>query len=141
MAIVVPRPPFDSGIDIVLGGVQEQEIAIQRDLTHQFIHADPTEITLQAHTRSRTSAGGWQRVAGATRAVQSVKVIIVDENADPVVTPDGVERRAEFILLCDYDAVVEVGDTFTMRGAQWEVIGMVPALPYEVRALVARHGG
>lgn len=141
MPIIIPRPPFDTGIDVLLSDVQAIETATQRELTHAFIMADPLEITLTPRTRTRTDAGGWVWADDAPRAAQSVKVVTLGDDAHPIVTLDGVERRSEFMLLCEYDAEVAVGDTFTARGSEWQVIGIMPALPYEVRVLVATHGG
>ena len=119
----------------------QQETGLQQKLTTAFIAADPLVVTLTPRSRTRTDAGGWVWANGTPRTAQSFKVVPMSDDVRPIVTLDGVERRSEFMLLCEHDAVIATGDTFTYDSRQWEVIGLMAPLAYEKRALVATHGG
>ena len=143
MAIVVPRPPFDTGIDVALSAVQQVELDAQRKITHAFIMSKPLELIITPRTRTVTDAGGWTYVATADRDAQNFLLIetMRQELATPTSSLDGVERKYDFMLLGEYDAIIAVGDTFTYDGDTHEVIETLFDLQYEVRAKVTRHGG
>lgn len=133
---------FDTGIDVETATPQQMELHAQRLQTHAFIGSKPATITLTPRTRTVTATGGFTYVATADRDPQDFTLI---ENTsyglpNPTASLDGVERKYDFMLLGDYDAIVAVGDTFSHDGATHEVIETMYDLQYEVRAKVVRHG-
>jgi len=118
------------------------ELTAQRNITLGFIMSAPVELVLTPHAKTATSAGGWTHTAATDRALQTFRII--DASAlglpSPTKSLDGVERKYDYMLLGEYDAVVGVGDTFTYDGRAHEVIELMFNLEYEVRAKVVRHG-
>lgn len=76
---------------------------------------DAIPVTLTAHTKVRTLAGGWQEVAGPVRPVQICGIGINTPNSTST-TNDGTAQAADVVLIGDADMLVEVGDTFTYLG-------------------------
>lgn len=116
------------------------ETTVQRLNTTAFIAARPTSIVLTPYTRTRTNTGGYTTSAGTPRAAQTMRIITMSEDVKPVRTVDGVERKIDFMLLGEWNAVVARDDRFTYEGDTYIVVDLLPTLDYETRALVVRHG-
>lgn len=138
--------PFPSGIaneePPVLGA---EEIRINRELTTWFIAQDPVDVVLIPRTTSRTASGATVAVNGTPRTVQRVKMVYGGNTgagrAGIVDTGDGRERLLSYVMLMEWDAIVEIGDHFSdPYGNWWEVEETLPENGYERRALVRSYG-
>ena len=120
--------------------MSEQDI--MRQLTLAFIETMPVNLVLTPHTYVKTDAGGTVATPGSPKGVQRLRFVELDTRPnDPVRTQDGIERRADFILLGSWDADIAVNDTLTYDGDDFTVIEMYYDNGWETRAKVARHGG
>lgn len=108
------------------------EKTIHRNGTKRFIAADPTDIVLIP------KAGAWVNGTkslspSAPRASQRFKLIWSDESGIVRETPNGV-RRFDFVLLGEYNAVVEIDDTFDFADSKYRITYIYPFNDYEVKA-------
>jgi hypothetical protein len=132
-----PAPPENTNISL--------ELWVQRYNTAQFIDAEPVRIALTPRKEMRTPAGGVETVELPARAAQTFKVIMISPAGGFIEQRNdaggGTERRADFILLGKWDAVVDVGDYWHDEyGQRWEVTSIIPYNGYEVRANVESYG-
>ena len=135
MPIVVPSPE-ESIIDI------STETTVQRELTHWFIMSDPVQITLIPHTKVRKESGGFVMEAQPQRETQTFRLIPVNSLDSPVRSPDqGVQRRYDFTLLGEWNAVMDVDDRWTDElGQTWVIDNLVSANGYERKAMIISYG-
>lgn len=119
---------------------------VDKRLTKGFIRVSPAEVVLHSHTKTRTAAGGWTWVDGVLRSPQLLAVIPVvsagtGRSAEGLVlTVDGVEQSATYIIVGDEAADIRIGDTFTLRGSTHRIVHVMPANGYETRGVSVRHG-
>lgn len=119
------------------------ELDINRQNTRYFIAARPSVIILTPQTREDTPSGGFKFVDGVPRLAQEMRIIEIGLNqAVPVLTlQDGKQRDAEFLLLGNFDAIVEIDDYWVADdGREWIIGDVIRSNDYEVRALVAERG-
>lgn len=117
------------------------ELETQRRLTADFIAADPTELTLIPSTRVRQPSGSWKAVEGPPRDPQLFKVITQADRNPPTLTVDGVERRADYVIVGPWDAELAPGDTWTdAEGRRYEVIELSDGYGYMTKAFVIARG-
>lgn len=138
MAIFIPAP---EATDLINNGVVE--LRMQARLTREFIKSDPSSLIFTRHSKEQTADGGWRVVPEFTVEEQVGKVCEISggQGIDrPFVTQDGKQRTAEFLLVMEVGADVEVGDSFPLNGKQWEVLEVGRSLGYEIRLLVAQYG-
>jgi hypothetical protein len=117
------------------------EISVHRKNTKRFIDADSTKIALIP--RSEQYVDGTKKfLALPPRAVQTLKVIWMGD--DGVVrqidqTPGGV-RRFDFVLLGEYDAIIQIGDCWYEGNQEFRIEYVYPYNDYEVKAGGVTHG-
>jgi hypothetical protein len=120
------------------------EIGIQRNLTSWFISQDPTSISLVPAVEVETPSGGRLKTAGTPRSAQTFKLIQMSHTERPTTSAtedEGVQREHDFTLLGEYNAIVEVGDSWEDPAGQvWVVDSIVPYNGYEVKALITSYG-
>lgn len=121
------------------------DLALNRSLTKAFIDYLPVTVTLIPHRRVDTPSGGFTYEALAPRAPQVMTLIEQSGGTTtgvplPVPAQDGDDRRVMFELLGEWNAIIEVDDTFSHQGKEWTVVAKFYANGYEVRALVNCHG-
>ena len=119
------------------------ELDVARANTLAFIAANPFTVTLQPRDRVVTGTGAvWNN--GTLRPPQIARLI--DTNAVGGLsvglgqTADGQQEKQAFQLLLPYDGAVAPNDTFTYGGLRHDVIELLPANGYELRASVVRYG-
>jgi len=113
---------------------------VQRQVTMDFIAADPVTIVLIPRTETTTPGGHKTYVDGTPRAAQTFKLSLLGSDQRPIVTVSGQERRIEYHLIGAHDAIVAVGDHWTdADGTRFEVMGFTDGYGYETKALVYRH--
>lgn len=122
------------------------ELAVQRDLTHAFIVANPTTITLTSHTEVKLPSGGFKAGPGIPRIPQVFKLIQMNHTERPkqaiTALASGVQRKYDFTLLGEWNAVVAKGDWWDdANGQRWVIDDIVPYNGYEVKAMVMSYGG
>lgn len=122
-------------------------LKILRKQTKRFIDDDPFEIVLIPRVKNRVPGGGHEMADGTPRSPQTVKLIYTGSargigGAEGVqVTGDGVERRFDYVVVGEWDMVVEVGDHWEdARQQRWEVLGMIPDNEYERRFTCSAYG-
>lgn len=115
------------------------EISLHRKGTERFINADPTEIVLIPSTE--TWVGGTKTFSSGTpRTAQNFKVIWPGSQDGITVTSNGTTRRFDFILVGEYDALVSIGDHWTVDTQHFQVEWIAPSNGYEVKAGGSSHG-
>lgn len=119
------------------------ELKSLRAGTKAFIAANPTKVTLTPRVRVKSGTGTILDPQAA-RLPQTFCLIDQSTSSSPtpgvVQTSDGRERLADYILLAEHDAEVELWDMWTDASGTWEVAQVFPANGYEIRAAVVRHG-
>lgn len=124
------------------------EIRMQRKNTHWFIMADPITLALTPVTETTTAGGGTAIASGAKRDTQVFRLIPMSHTERPqrsvtgaFGTSAGVQRRHDFTLLGEWNAMMEPGDWWEdERGERWMIDEMVPHNGYETRGLVTAYG-
>lgn len=115
-------------------------LTAQRRMTKALIDDDPTAVVLVPSVESTAPSGNPTYVDGTPRAVQRFKLSLLAFDQRPTVTVNGVERRVDYHLIGEYNAVVEVGDHWTDAAlTRYEVIGFTEGWDYEIKAQVIRH--
>jgi hypothetical protein len=115
-------------------------LTAQRRMTKALIDDDPTTVVLVPSVESTTPSGNPTYVDGTPRAAQRFKLSLLAFDQRPTVTVNGVERRVDYHLIGEHNAVVEVGDHWTdAAGTKYEVIGFTEGWEWMVKAQVIRH--
>lgn len=122
-------------------GALQAGVEIHRANTARFIDLDPTTIALKTRTE-QFIAGTRKRTDGPTRSPQLFKVIwgTVGAGFVPIIA-GGETRRFDFILVGNYDAIVDIGDYWTVNGQDNEIGYIYPPNGYEVKCGGYSHGG
>lgn len=119
--------------------MRASETRMQRVNTRAFVNAASVIVVLHPNGRIPDGAGGFILSGGADRPAQELRLL--PQNVGTVVTTaDGVERTSEYVLLGNYDAEMEVGDTFLVDGVKYEIASIFPFNAYERKARVIQHG-
>ncbi len=119
------------------------EQTVNRLNTKAFIDVRPSEIILTPRDRVKTTGGGWKYEERPPRAPQTFRIIELGMTTTPPILTltDGKQREAEFWLLGEWDAAVEVDDIWTAAdGRVWRVGDIIRDNGYETRALVTERG-
>jgi len=120
------------------------ELRVHRKNTKAFIDANP--IVLALIPREATNSGTGQKLVDQTqRPAQTFRLIDQTRAFGPepgtVLASDGKQRKAEFQLLGEHDAVIGIYDYWTdSAGIRFEVANLIHDNDYEVRAQVIRYG-
>lgn len=117
-------------------------LSINRAATTAFINVAPVTLTLVPRVSVSDGTGGRRKTSGTPRAPQ---VFTLSEPSDsgfraPFVTPEGTQLDVDFLLIGEWDAVVDKDDVFTHEGREYKVESVMPDNYYEKRAMVVRHG-
>lgn len=112
----------------------------QRRLTKVYIDYDPTVITLIPTIKTATPTGGYTESDGPPRIPQTFKKIAVAAfSAAPRITIAGVERIIDYVLLGEYDSIMEPGDHwFDSNGDRYTVIAIEAGHGYERKGFAER---
>lgn len=124
--------------------MKTHELALHRRMTKAFIDANPIEIALIPRTVVNTGTG-QQMVDGTQRPAQTFRLIDQTRTTGPepgtVLAADGQQRKAEYQLLGEHDAIVGLYDYWTDdQEIRFEVANIIHHNGYEVRAQVIRYG-
>lgn len=109
--------------------------------TRQYIHEDPTEVTLERTTRTADGAGGW--VDGDPTPVdpQTVRLVPANPNAgNEVRTVGGEVLKTQYSIVAMPDADIVEGDALMIGTARHEVAVVLGIGGYELRAELVRRG-
>lgn len=120
------------------------EITLQRNLTKAFIDTMPRDLVLTPRTWEPTGLGGHTWVEGAPRPPQVMRLIEYNTTggpSEPIETPDGQLRVANYELLAEWDAEIGLWDIFTFDNDRFEVIELYYNNEWSRRAKVARFTG
>jgi hypothetical protein len=109
-----------------------------RQLTSWFINDDPTTLVLTPH-HQQFSGGAKKMVADPDRDPLTVKMIYPGGDGI-VVTADSTTRRFDFIIVADYDAVIQIWDSFDRWKNHYVVEYVFPYNGYEVKVGGSSHG-
>lgn len=141
MPIIFPAPPDDETFDAILGD-NATFFQVNRELTNAYIDENPTQVVLTPTVETVTPSAGRSKAPGVPRASQTARLIeittVVGYGGQRA--SDGVVHQRRWILMMRWDAVAEIGDTFTHDGALWEIMDFEPKNNYEVRAVCDRRG-
>jgi hypothetical protein len=117
------------------------EIAIHRKNTKRFIDADSTKITLVPNSEQFVD-GTKKFIQGTPRPEQTLKIIWQGDTGmvRQIDNAQSGVRRFDFILLGEYDAVIEVGDFWRVGTQEYRIEYVYPYNDYEVKAGGVSHG-
>lgn len=124
--------------------MRPDELRLQRKNTKAFIDANYIDIMLIP--RVMVNSGKGQLLEDqAARPSQRLRLIDQTRTNGPepgtVIAADGQQRKAEFQLLGEHDAVMGVFDYWRdTNGIRYEVVNLIHNNSYEVRAQVVRYG-
>lgn len=123
-----------------------RELLSQREVTRQYILANPTWIELIPRADVRTPSGATVNADGAPRVPQMFRLIPMSASERPSVSTSGVDsgvqRRYDYTLLGEYGAVVEPNDWWEDdNGQTWRVDSLVDGHDYSVKAMITSYGG
>lgn len=120
----------------------EQELELQRRITTAFIATQPVSLVLIPRTKVQQPGGGfkWVEADPSTIEPQTLRLIEPSTKFDIITTEDGRQRYIEFILLGEWDAVINRDDIFFHQGKYWEVVQLYFHNGWEHRAKVAQYG-
>lgn len=125
-------------------GMSAAELRVQRKNTKAFIDSNHIEIALIPRTRT-ISGSGAKLTDGTQRPAQRFRLIDQTRSFGPepgtVIASDGKQRKAEYQLLGEHDAVIGLYDYWIDEaGIRFEVGNLIHNNDYEVRAQVIRYG-
>lgn len=112
-------------------GIVDAELAVQRRVTTAFIRSDAQQITLYRTARLDDGAGGFEMASPAPLSAQTMRYIPGIDAPTRETVADGRRQDPEGFLLAQWDADMQVGDTFTMNGARYEVQSLGENQQYE----------
>jgi hypothetical protein len=111
-------------------------VAILREQTKRFIDENPTDVVFTHNTPVSDGMGGHTTTPTPVPA-QTVRIIqAVSAQSSERRTVSGEMTTPDMKVLAEWDADIEMGDTFEWRNLPVEVIWVVE-LPYEKTAEVA----
>ena len=112
-----------------------------RDSTTWFIATDSVTIALTPRVKIPKPGGAADWVNGTPRAPQKFMLIAEPAFGGVVESGDGRQRQYNYVLVGEWDAVIEPGDWWVdSSGQHWEVVGMIPYNGYETKAGVHSIG-
>lgn len=121
----------------------DASLAANRAVTKMFIDDDPSLIALTPNSRQKSNSGAYVTVPQSARRVQLFKLIYQAAKGEPDGTPDGEVAKQEVVIVGEYNAEIEQGDTFMWppaSGVNWVVTGIHPHNGYEVKADAVAYG-
>lgn len=111
--------------------ISDQEIEIQKQITEQFIAADPSTILINRPHKVFTPDGGYTYENAASRDPQVVRVIAQTDNEEKRAS-DGTLVVSDLVVLGRDDFDCLIGDTFDWRFKKWRVVS-IDSSPQYVR--------
>ena len=112
-----------------------------RDSTTWFIATDSVTIALTPRVKIPKPGGAADWVNGTPRAPQKFMLIAEQAFSGVVESGDGRQRQYNYVLIGEWNAVIEPGDWWVdSSGQHWEVVGMIPYNGYETKAGVHSIG-
>lgn len=120
----------------------------QRRLTREFIASSPVYLELIPGSETRLPSGGVSVADGVPRPTQMFRLIPMSHTEQPARSTSasasadaGVQRRYDYTLLGEWDAVMRVKDHwYTEDGQQLVIENMVSYNGYERKGLVISYG-
>lgn len=118
------------------------ELRVLRRNTKAFINESPAEVVLVPVSRTADGAGGYKTTSGTARDPQTMRMIPLASTAamGELQTPDGRNIRPRYILMAEWDAIIERWDTFTWEGEQWLVGRVQEKHEYQTKAEIVPLG-
>lgn len=121
----------------------EATLAANRVATHLFIESDPSVVVFTPNERVKSPSGAYKSVQGDPKPPQTIKVIFQEARGEAERTSDGQVRKHDVVIVGEYDADIDEGDTFHWPpgdSKKWVVKGVHPFNGYEVKADVVVYG-
>lgn len=112
------------------------ERAIQRRLTTSFIATDPESIVLLPQTRTENGSGGFTVAQGDPRSSQTMRLIPLTNTTTERLTLDGKMVVPKFMLMAQWDAIVDRWDQFELDGVRYEIVHLQEKRDYQTKAEV-----
>jgi hypothetical protein len=120
--------------------VNAVELEFNRVNTTAYIAADPSVIALARTTRVADGAGGFTKSAPTPQAEQIFRIVNGQISQMVARTVDGKEIKADYMMICQWNANVAAGDTFVTTNCKYLVTYVYPDPTYELLAEVAFVG-
>jgi hypothetical protein len=116
------------------------ELDMQQRNTLAYIAADPSVIVLNRTTLVPDGAGGLVKSVPSPVAAQTFRIVNGQIQQIVTRTLDGQEVRADYMMICRWDADVHAGDSFSSSFCNYRVTYVYPDPTYELLAEVAFVG-
>lgn len=113
-------------------------LGTNRQLTSWFIDQDPTSVVFTPHHQEWTG-GAKKMVSDPDRSAQIVKIIYPGGDGI-VIEEDHTSRRFDFIVVAEYDADIDLWDSFDHLANHYVVEYVFPYNGYEVKVGGSSHG-
>lgn len=137
--IVLPNPPDypDSS------PFSTRELEINRRNTRAFIESDPIFLALQPRVKVNTPDGGFKMEDGEERDTQTFRLLPQSDIMPSVQTPDGITLTPTYVLLGEWDALMDRWDRFFVNDVAYQIVSPIRpdytmANVYERKGDVAR---
>lgn len=98
------------------------EVAIQRMLTEAFIAADANDVVLEPFSRESNGSGGYRKISQPPRAPQVMRLVPISTTSFERMTLDGRTVSPQFVLLGQWNSLMDRGDKFSLLGKRYEVV-------------------
>lgn len=119
------------------------ELEAQRDITAAYIAADADTVTPHRASRTPDGAGGWTTTPATPQQPVQVRLQPAGSRVGGPLertTPDGRVVLPTMEIVAAHDADLQVGDTFTWSGREFEIIWLSPDTEYETFGEVLEGG-
>lgn len=114
-------------------------IEAQRRMTRALIDDDPTVAALIPRVRTVTASGAPTYTDDAPRPAQRFKLSLLAYDQRPTVTVAGVERQADYHLIAEHDAEIEIDDYWVdAGGTRFDVVSETEGWDYMRKFVVIR---
>lgn len=113
-----------------------------RRITTLFIDDSPSTIRLVPHKRINQPGGTHKWEPQKPRRPQTFRLIPVGFTTDDGLKDEEGQRISgwTYHLIGDYNAEMEIGDSWTWKNQQYRIRAMLPANNWERRAIVTQFG-
>jgi hypothetical protein len=114
----------------------DTRLAYLRYTTKMYIYGDPTSVIIQRQTKVNKPGGGhdFPKMPLPAQTFRFVNQDIgsgIDYGSD-----DGIARRFSYVIIGEYDADLDVNDTWTVGEQQYKIDSIAPDNGWERRANV-----
>lgn len=114
----------------------DTRLAYLRYTTKTYINDDPTIVVIQRQMKV-SKPGGGHDFPKASLPAQTFRFVNQNIGSDiDYGVDDGIAHRSSYVIVGEYDADLDVNDTWTVGGQQYKIDSIAPDNGWERRANV-----